>query len=74
MGALQLWERPESITQLCAFLGCCNYYHLFLPLHAKYSGPLTELLKVGKVLDICEAMDFLSILSCKTHLYFHSLK
>ena len=49
MAALQLWKRPKTITQLRAFLGCCNYYHEFLPLYAKYSGPLTELLKVGKV-------------------------
>ena len=49
MAALQLWERPETITQLRAFLGCCNYYQDFSPLYAKYSRPLTELLKVGKV-------------------------
>ena len=30
-------------------MGSCNYYHEFLPLYAKYSGPLTELLKVGKI-------------------------
>ena len=24
---LQLWERPKTITQLCAILGCCNYCH-----------------------------------------------
>ena len=47
--AAQLWETPKSITQLRAFLGCCNYYQEFLPLNAKYSGPLTDLLKVGKV-------------------------
>ena len=49
MAALQLWERPKTITQLRAFLGCCNYYHEFLPLYAKFSGPLTESLKVGKI-------------------------
>ena len=49
MAALQLWERPKTITQLRAFLGCCNYYHEFLLLYAKFSGPLTELLKVGKI-------------------------
>ena len=49
MAALQLWERPKTITQLRAFLGCCNYYHEFLPLYAEFSGPLTELLKVGKI-------------------------
>ena len=26
MAALQLWERPKTITQLRAFLGCCNYF------------------------------------------------
>ena len=25
MAALQLWERPKTITQHRAFLGCCNY-------------------------------------------------
>ena len=49
LAALQLWERPKTITQLCAFLGCCNYYREFLPLYDKYSGPLTELLNGGKV-------------------------
>ena len=49
MAALQRWERPKTITQLRAFLGCCNFYHEFLPLYANYSGPLTELLKVQKV-------------------------
>ena len=49
MAALQLWERPKPIPQLRAFPGCCNVYHEFLPLYAKYSGPLKELLRVGKV-------------------------
>ena len=49
MVALQLWERPKTPTQLSAFLGWSIYYHEFLPLYAEYSGPLTELLKVGKV-------------------------
>ena len=49
VAVLQLWERPKTITQLRAFVGCCNHYHELLPLYAKYSGPLAELLKVGKV-------------------------
>ena len=49
MAALQPWERYKTITQLRALLGCCNYYHEFLLLYAKFSGPLTELLKVGKI-------------------------
>ena len=47
--ALQLRERPKTIKQLRASPGCCNYYPGFLPLQAKYSGPLTVLLKGGKV-------------------------
>ena len=46
--APELWERPTTITQLRAFLCCCNYYHELLLLYAKYSGSLTELLKVHK--------------------------
>ena len=49
MAALQLWERPKTIPQLPAFLGCCKCYNQLVPLYAKYSGPLTELLKFGKV-------------------------
>ena len=46
---LQLWERPKTITQLCAFLACCNYYHELLSLYAKYGGVLTDLVKIGNV-------------------------
>ena len=49
MTALQLWGRPKTITQLRAFLGCCNSSHAFLLLYAKYCRSLTELLQVGKV-------------------------
>ena len=46
--AIQKWKRPETITELRGFLGCCNFYHTFVPNYAKFAAPLTELLKVGK--------------------------
>ena len=44
--AIQKWKRPETITELRGFLGCCNFYHTFVPNYAKFAAPLTELLKV----------------------------
>ena len=34
MAALQLWKRPKTITQPRDVLGCCNYYHEFIPLYS----------------------------------------
>ena len=48
MKALELWERPQTVTQLRSFLGVCNYYHIYIPNYAHLVGPLQELLKVGK--------------------------
>ena len=48
MRALELWERPQTITQLRSFLGVCNYYHIYIRNYAHLAGPLQELLKVGK--------------------------
>ena len=46
--AIQKWKRPETISALCGFLGCCNFYHTFAKNYAKYAAPLSELLKVGR--------------------------
>ena len=46
--AIQKWKRPETISALHGFLGCCNCYHTFIKDYAKYAAPLTELLKVGR--------------------------
>ena len=40
-----LEKRPQTITPLQAFTGCCNLYHTFITMHAKVVGFLTELLK-----------------------------
>ena len=46
--AIQKWKRPETISALRGFLGCCNFYHTFVKDYARYAAPLTELLKVGR--------------------------
>ena len=46
--AVQKWKRPDTISALRGFLGCCNFYHTFVKDYAKYAVPLTELLKVGR--------------------------
>ena len=46
--AIQKWKRPDTISALRGFLGCCNFYHTFVKDYAKYAVPLTELLKVGR--------------------------
>ena len=43
--AIQKWKRPETISALCGFLVCCNFYHTFVKDYAKYTAALTELLK-----------------------------
>ena len=46
--AIQKWKRPETISALRGFLGCCNFYNTFVNDYARYAAPLTELLKVGR--------------------------
>ena len=45
---IQKRKRPETISSLRGFLGCCNFYHTFVKDYARYAAPLTELLKVGR--------------------------
>ena len=33
---------------MCAFLGCNNFYHQFVLMHASTAGPLSELLNVSR--------------------------
>ena len=46
--AIQKLKRPQTITELRGFPGCCSLYHTFVPNYAKFAAPLTELLKVGR--------------------------
>ena len=35
---------PADISQLCSFLGCCNFYEHFVKHYAEIAAPLTALL------------------------------
>src|ERR1700744_1853930 len=43
-GVLQL-PQPQSVTEVCSFLGFCNYYRMFIPGFAHKAKPLTMLMK-----------------------------
>lgn len=44
---VQLWEPPNNLQELQAFLGLCNYYRKFVPAFAELASPLHSLLKKG---------------------------
>ena len=46
---VELWPLPETITELRAFLGFANYYHVYIPRFAFLAAPLMEKLKVGRI-------------------------
>ena len=41
--AIQLWPRPEKVTQVCKFAGLTNYYRKFIHNYAKVAKPLHQL-------------------------------
>ena len=44
IAAVKLWPRPETITQVCKFLGFTNYYRKFLYHYAHIARPLNKLI------------------------------
>ena len=48
LASLAHWERPKNITEMGAFLGFCNYYSVYVHMHAEHAAPLTKLLQVGR--------------------------
>ena len=41
--AIQLWPRPETVTQVRKFTGLTNYYRKFIHNYAKVAKPLHQL-------------------------------
>jgi len=39
------WPAPETVKQLCSFLGMANFFRSFIPLFSEMAVPLTDLLK-----------------------------
>ena len=45
---IQNWQLPRTITELRGFLGLTNHFSEYVRDYAKWAGPLTEKLKVGR--------------------------
>ncbi|XP_078431103.1 uncharacterized protein LOC144702949 [Wolffia australiana] len=45
--AIREWPRPQTLRQLCGFLGLAGYYRRFIQGYASKAWPLTQLLKKG---------------------------
>jgi hypothetical protein len=41
------WKPPNSVHQICSFLGLAGYYRRFIPDFSRIAKPMTELLKKG---------------------------
>ena len=48
LASLHHWEKPQTISELRSFMGFCNYYSGYVWMYAELSGPLHEMLQVGK--------------------------
>ena len=48
LAALNGWERPTTISELCSFMGFYNYCSGYVRMYAELSGPLHKMLQVGK--------------------------
>src|SRR6202012_5265155 len=43
--SVQKWPRPQNVTDVCSFLGFCNFYRIFIPGFAHWAKLLTMLTK-----------------------------
>lgn len=46
--AIQEWEPPRKVPELCSFLGLANYYRKFIKGYSAIVAPLTDLLKKNR--------------------------
>ncbi|KAL9250909.1 Retrovirus-related Pol polyprotein from transposon 17.6-like protein [Drosera capensis] len=46
--AIQEWEPPSNVPELCSFLGLANYYRRLIKGYSAIVSPLTDLLKKNK--------------------------
>ena len=44
--AIEKLAPPADSSQLCSFLGCCNFYERFVKHYAEIAAPLTDLLGI----------------------------
>lgn len=43
--AVRAWPAPNSVRQVCTFLGLTGYYRRFIARYAQLAAPLTDLLR-----------------------------
>ena len=48
LASLHHWEKPQTISALRSFMGFGNYYSGYVRMYAELSGPLHEMLQVGR--------------------------
>ena len=48
LASLHHSEKPQTISELRSFMGFCNYYSGYVRMYAELSGPLHNMLHVGK--------------------------
>ena len=41
--AMMTWERPESVFEICSFLGFARYYRRFIEDFSRLTAPMTRL-------------------------------
>ena len=46
--AIVKWPQPQTITQMCSFLGFCNYYCKFIHRYAQIAKPLHKFISGGQ--------------------------
>ena len=49
LAALRHWKKPQTISELRFFMGFCKCYSGYVRLYADLSGPLHNILQVGKL-------------------------
>ena len=49
LASLHHWEKPQTISELRSFMGFCNYYSGYVLMYVELSGPLHQMLQVGKL-------------------------
>ena len=45
VAAMEHWEKPETVSELRAYLQFCNYYSGYIKMYAEYAAPMTAMLK-----------------------------
>ena len=45
VAAIEHWEKPQTVCELWAYRGLCNYYSGYITMYAEYAAPMTTISK-----------------------------